>query len=429
MKVLNQVRGYLEMKRQGRFSSARLAELQAARLRRLVTWAYERVPYYRRLFEANGLGPDGIRDVSDLAKIPVTIKAQIQGAEPDLVMARGVDPERCVSLKTSGATGVPLRLYFTKRDFSRTNMNWFRPQLAWGLSPFHTQLEVTGPHNFIPRKAWYQRLGAWKRDQISVFRPVEEWTALWNRLKPDVLWGYSGSLVLLALHSLDQGPLNPQPKFVVGVSDLCPEPDREIIRKAFGREIIDLYGAAETGCLAWTCPAGEGSHINSDTVIVQVCRDGKPVPAGESGNIIVTNLLSRAMPIIRYDLGDIGRLSPKPPVCGRALPLLEVIEGRADGVLQLPSGRRLSPMFFYGVMKPVQGIKAWRVVQEESGALTILVVPDRNAPSGLNDRLRLHVEERLGEKMGVEVVAVENIPLDPSGKVRAVISRLPEKER
>ena len=233
----------------------------------------------------------------------------------------------------------------------------------------------------------------------------------------------------MALHCLDQGPLKPQPKFVVGVSDLCPESDREIIRKAFGRELIDLYGAAETGCLAWTCPAGEGSHINSDTVIVQVCRDGRPAPAGESGNIIVTNLMSRAMPIIRYDLGDIGRLSPKPPVCGLSLPLLEVIEGRADGVLSLPSGRRLSPMFFYGVMKPVQGIKAWRVVQEESGTLTILVVPNRNAPSGLNDSLRLHVEERLGEKMTVEVMAVENIPLDPSGKVRAVISRLPKKER
>lgn len=428
MKVLDQVRGYLEMKRQGRLSSSGLAELQDARLRRLVTWAYERVPYYRRLFEANGLRPGDIQGVSDLDRIPVTTKARIQSAEPDLFMARGIDPEQCVRLTTSGSTGVPLRLTFTKRDFSRTNMNWFRPQRAWGIRPHFSQMEITGPHNFISGKAWYQRLGAWKREQVSVFRPVAEWAALWNRLKPDVLWGYSGSLVLLARQTLDHGPLQPQPKFVVGVSDLCSESDRETIRKALGCELIDLYGAAETGCLAWTCPSGEGSHINSDTVIVQVCRDGRTIPAGESGNIIVTNLLSQAMPIIRYDLGDIGRLSPRAPDCGRSLPLLEVLEGRADGVLRLPSGRRLSPMFFYGVMKPMQGIKAWRVVQETSGALSILVVPDRNAAPSLNARLKLHVEERLGEQIPVDVVAVDDIPLDPSGKVRAVISRLAEKE-
>lgn len=428
MKAFNQARSYFEMKRQGRLPVSKLTELQSRRLHALVTWAYDRVPYYRELFEARGMRPEEIQDASDLERIPVTTKGQVQGAPLDRVMAEGIDPGRCVSLTTSGATGLPLRLYFTGDDFTRSNMNWLRPQLAWGIRPWHAQMEITGPHNIFAQKRWYQRLGAWKREQISVFRPVEEWGELWNRLRPDVLYGYSGSLRLLALHSLDHGPLVPQPKFVVGVSDLSSDADREIIHRAFGHELIDIYGAAETGCLAWYCHDCKSYHLNSDTVVVQVCRDGKPVPAGQSGNIIVTNLLSKAMPIIRYDLGDIVQLSDRPPVCGRSLPLMEIVEGRADSILRLPSGRRLSPMFFYGVMKPARDIGAWRVVQEENGSLTILAVPRPDAPQDWAASLRRHVEERLGEKAAVEIVPIKTIPPDPSGKVRAVISKVSAKK-
>jgi len=428
MKAVNQARSYFEMKRQGRLSVPRLAELQNRRLRALVTWAYDRVPFYRELFEARGVRPEEIQGATDLERIPVTTKAQVQAAPLDRVMAEGIDPGRCVSLTTSGATGLPLRLYFTVDDFTRSNMNWLRPQLAWGIRPRHAQMEITGPHNIFVHKPWYQKLGAWKRDQISVFRPVEEWLELWNRLRPDILYGYSGSLRLLALHCLDHGPLVPQPKFVVGVSDLSSDADREIMRRTFGCELIDIYGAAETGCLAWPCPDCKSYHLNSDTVVVQVCRDGKPVPAGQSGNIIVTNLLSKAMPILRYDLGDIGRLSDRPPVCGRSLPLMEIVEGRADSVLRLPSGRLLSPMFFYGVMKPARDVQAWRVVQEENGSLTILAVPRPYAPPDWEASLRRHVEEKLGEKAAVEIVPVETIPPDPSGKVRAVLSKISAKK-
>jgi phenylacetate-CoA ligase len=428
MKAVSQARSYFEMKREGRLPAPGLTELQNRRLRALMAWAGERVPFYRELFEARGVRPDEIRSASDLDRVSVTTKAQMQAAALDRVMARGILPGRCVSLTTSGATGFPLRLYFTRDDFTRSNMNWLRPQLAWGVRPRDAQMEITGPHNILAQKTWYQKIGAWKREQISVFRPVEDWVALWNRLRPEVLYGYSGSLRLLALHCLDFGPLVPRPKFVIGVSDLSSEEDREVIRRAFGCELIDIYGAAETGCLAWYCRDCKSYHLNSDTVIVQVCRDGKPVPAGQSGNIIVTNLLSRAMPIIRYDLGDIGRLSDRPPSCGRSLPLMEIVEGRADSVLRLPSGRLLSPMFFYGVMKPARDVRAWRIVQEENGALTVLAVPRPDAPPEWPASLKRHIEERLGEKTIVEVVPVASIPPDASGKVRAVISKMSAKK-
>jgi phenylacetate-CoA ligase len=107
---------------------------------------------------------------------------------------------------------------------------------------------------------------------------------------------------------------------------------------------------------------------------------------------------------------------------------MEIVEGRADSVLRLPSGRLLSPMFFYGVMKPARDVGAWRVVQEENGSLTILAVPRPDAPQDWAASLRRHVEERLGEKAAVEIVPLETIPPDSSGKVRAVISKMSAKK-
>jgi phenylacetate-CoA ligase len=391
----------------------------------LVVWAYDRVPFWRGCLEAHGLRPGDIRSVADLEKIPITTKERLRAAPLDQITARSIDLGACVEVTTSGSTGLPLRVIFSRRDFTRLNMGWLRPLLAWGIRPWHAMLEITGPHNIHASRAWYQKLGIWRKRQVSVFRPVEEWVDLWNRLRPEVLYGYSGSLSLMAQWVLARGRRIHRPKFVVGVSDLCLDSDRGQIRRAFGCELIDLYGAAETGCLAWQCRDCGNYHINGDALIVQICREGRPVSAGQSGQVIVTNLLSRAMPIIRYDLGDIGRLSARAPACGRSLPLMEVIEGRADSILRMPSGRQLSPMFFYGVMKPVPGLAAWRIIQEEEGTLKILFVPASGAPPDLKSLIHGRVEQALAEEIQVGVFQAEDLPPDPSGKVRAVISRMP----
>lgn len=422
MRPARQLQAYLRMRREGRLSADELARLQDERVRAFVAAAYESVPFVHDLLDSSGVAPADIRGASDLAMIPITTKRQLQTTSLERLLAAGTDPRRCVRLSTSGSSGIPLNLYFHPADFTRTNMNWFRAQTAWGIRPFHRALEITGPHNFAGRRPWYQRLGLWRREQISVFEPVEAWAERWRSLRPDILYGYSGSLGLLARYALERGPLVPRPKFVVGVSDLCPEPTAELIREAFGREVIDLYGAAETGCISWKCPRCRGYHINVDTLVLQVCDGGRTAGRGQRGRVIVTNLFSAAMPVLRYDLGDIARMSPDEPECGSGLPLLEIIEGRADALLTLPSGRVLSPMFFYATMKPVQGLDAWRVVQEENGSLTLLAVPSPDASPDWPDLLRRRVIECLGEPAAVEVRPVDSLSPDASGKVRSVIS-------
>jgi len=409
---------------EGRLSARRLERLRDGKLARLYRHAYATVPFYRNLYSAAGLGPDDLRTVADLTRLPTISKRDLQNAASDDLLSRDVRPESCVKVSTSGSTGLPLRVYFTPRDFSRLNWNWVRAAFARGARPWHSRLEVTGPHNIAATRRWYERLGLWRVDSLSLFKEPREWVEAWRSLRPDILWGYSGSLKLLARHALENGIDDIRPRRIFGVSDLVDAECRELVVAAFGQPLIDLYGAAEAGCISWECGRCGAYHVNADTVILEFLRDGRPVPPGEVGEVFVTNLHSAAMPIIRYGLGDLGAASRDLPSCGRSLPLMSIIEGRADDALLMPSGKRLSPLFFFGLMKPVPGLAAWRVVQDKPAGLAYHIVPGPGFGPGSLDLIKTRTAEFIPEGLEVRFVVEAELPPDPSGKVRSVISLL-----
>ncbi|MFQ6082630.1 MAG: phenylacetate--CoA ligase family protein [Candidatus Aminicenantia bacterium] len=405
-------------------SLSELESLQNNKLQKLIHHAYNNVPYYRHLFDSVGLKPYEINSVEDLARIPITSKKQLQNSSLDEIVDRNVNLSKCVRITTSGSTGIPLRLFYTRGDFSTLNMNWIRPLLIYGVKPWHKRLEITGPHNISNKKKWYNYLGLWNNKMISLFKSPQEWVNMLHYYKPDILYGYSGSLKLLAKYVLDNEIININPKFIFGVSELVDDECRELIYKAFKKKLIDLYGAAEAGCIAWQCKICNGYHINMDTVIVEFLQGDQPASPGTHGRIIVTNLHSFAMPIMRYELGDIGIPSKEKSLCERELSLMEVVEGRSDAFVVLPSGNLLSPLFFFGIMKPIKEIEHWKVFQRDIKHLTIFIVPSKDFSSNTINHIKQRVEENIGEKMEIKVELVEKIPVDSSGKVRTVISQV-----
>ncbi|MCJ7523928.1 MAG: hypothetical protein MUP71_01740, partial [Candidatus Aminicenantes bacterium] len=281
----------------------------------------------------------------------------------------------------------------------------------------------TGPHNIHLHSRWYQHLGLWRRKSVSIFEREERWIELLNEEQPDVLWGYSGSLKILAQFIKKNKMSGFSPRWVVGVSDLVDNDCRELIREVFKTTLIDLYGAAETGCISWLCPVCGENHINIDHLVVEFIPANSHSDFNNPRKIYVTNLHSFAFPIIRYDIGDLGFPSLQPSVCGRGLPLMKIIEGRSDAVIHLSSGRVLSPLFFFAVMKKVAGMAHWQVIQEKPDRLLIKVVPD-----GSGSFSSLHAEksirQAITEPVHTDIEVVAAITGAVSGKVRSVISRL-----
>jgi phenylacetate-CoA ligase len=410
-------------------SPEQLARLRDERLRAMVRRAAEEVPALRERLRAAGVDPGEIQTVSDLSRIPVVGKRYVAGLSRERALASGVDAGQLVKETTSGSSGNPLEVFLTPADASVAGMAWVRAMLAHGMRPWDRRLEISGPHNIRGRARWYHRFGLWTWSGVSAFEGPEAWLRAWRQAPADVLWGYTGSLHIFANHLLERGIEDVRPRLVFGVSDTVDPAARVAVREALGTRLIDLYGAAESGLIAWECPVCEAYHLNSDLVVTELLRDGSAVAAGETGSVIVTRLFSRAMPFLRYDVGDLAVASDARPACGRGLPLLREVQGRDDDRLLLPSGRVLSPMFSFGVMKPVTGVRQWRVHQDRSLGIVILVVPGPAFGADGSERIRRRWQECLGEGLPLELRVVDHIAPLPSGKIKAVFAETAAQAR
>ena len=420
--IHNQIKNYFHMKRNLNSSFSRLITSQNEKLKNLISYAYENVPYYRELFDRNHISPQSIENADSLRKIPITTKKKLQSLPLEKKTSKKVDLSSCIRITTSGSTGVPLEIFYLKNDYSVLNMNWIRPLLVYGVKPWQKRLEITGPHNISDKKKWYQYFRLWRSKGISIFNHPSEILSVFDSYKPDVLYGYSGSLKLLAEYSLKNKITTINPKYIFGVSDLLDRESRDSIVDAFHKEVIDLYGAAESGCIAWECHQCKGFHINMDTVIVECINKGKSAGPGKLGKIVITNLYSYAMPFIRYDLDDIGLLSSRDTSCGVELPLMDLIEGRSDAFIVLPSGDLLSPMFFFGIMKPIKNILNWRVCQKNSNEIIVYLVPDKEFNSDMELLIRKRIKDNIKENIRIRIKLVKELQPDKTGKVRSVIS-------
>jgi phenylacetate-CoA ligase len=220
------------------------------------------------------------------------------------------------------------------------------------------------------------------------------------------------------------GPI--RPKGVITSAMILHDWQRRVIEEVFACKVTNRYGCEEVSLIACECERHEGLHVNSDGVFVELVRDGRPVGPGEPGSVVVTDLTNRAMPMIRYQVGDVASWAGRACSCGRGLPLLERIEGReADYVTtaggELVSGISLTENF----AMLVPGIAQLQIVQEEVDHFTFRIVRgDEFGPESLA-RISDLVAERFGPETRYECEYVEAIPQEPSGNYRVGIARDP----
>lgn len=262
---------------------------------------------------------------------------------------------------------------------------------------------------------------------VSVLRPLEEQVRELNARRPLVMSGYPSALLLLAEEQA-AGRLRIAPLLIVLSGESIPRPAKERIAEAFGCPVREMFAASEGPSLAFECEAGR-LHLNSDWFLLEgVDRDYHPVPPGEqSETVLVTNLVNRVMPIIRYDLGDCITLEPGPCGCGRALPAFRV-EGRSTDVLTLPpaagsSPVRLTPLALVTVIEETPGVYRVQVVRAGPAALAVRLEVTPTADVGdVWGKIARRVREYL-DVQGVGPVELRLAPEAPqrnrmSGKLR-----------
>ena len=409
-------------------SASELEGLQLASLRALLEHAGRNIPYWRELFQRIRFEPRSVRSLADLQMLPILTREIIQERFEDLI-----DPARGptnIRKGTSGTTGVPLKFEYCNESEAWRQATRLRGY-GWagyrqGLPTFHywgSGAQV--PHGFVARKIRLDRalrreiyVDAVKQDEAS----LREAARLLGRMKPHTIIAYTQALASFARWACERGLRNwPDTRVVCAAEPVLPA-DRVALEAAFGPNVFETYGSRETMLIAAECESHDGLHISEENVLVEIVRDGRRVPDGESGDVLVTDLHNYGMPFIRYANGDVAAISAGGPcACGRGLRKLARVEGRRVDMLRDANGELISGMLFISLLQvETQMLRAFQVVQRKSGEVELKVVRGREWDE---ERFSQTMKRVAGYFKGlpVEAIICEEIPASKSGKRRPIV--------
>ena len=409
--------------RHGRAPGAELRLWQDARLRRLVTHAYERVPFYRRLFDRHRLHPRHIRGVRDLEIIPFVDKAELRRHPPADLLALGHDPAALLTVRTSGSSGEPFTVRRTWLEDKLQYLIRLRAMQGLGIRPrdLVVAVGVQRPENG-DRKLVGRTLRALRLHPRVLLDGLEDPVHIayeLRRLRPDVLVGLPGMLNRLTAPEL-AGALEPvRPRLVVVGGEVTTPAMRARLGRTFGAPVYETYGSHECPLIAAECPWSGTLHACEDGVLVELLADGRPVEPGERGEVVVTNLHAYAMPFLRYRIGDLATRAPV-CACGSPVTTLGAIQGRMIDYFPLPDGRLLHP--YEIVSRLVWGAQGWirqyQLVQERRDHVVLYVVAETTPSEAQVAEVTRAVRPVLGDQVSFEVRSVTRIPFEATGKLR-----------
>jgi phenylacetate-CoA ligase len=245
----------------------------------------------------------------------------------------------------------------------------------------------------------------------------------------EALEAYPSTAYILALGLRNAGIQVPL-RAVFTSSEPLLEMQRELVEERFSCRVFDFYGMSEAIMFAGECNAHSGLHHHMELSIVEVLdAKGFPVQDGETGRLVGTTLHNDAMPLIRYDIGDLTARIPARCPCGRAHVLHAPVTTKAEDIVVTPDGRLISPSVLTHPLKPLKGLEMSQIIQDAPDRVRVLLVVQGEASTKLLEQVREGMGARLGPEVRVELEIVDRIPLSANGKFRWVISNVPLGEK
>ena len=401
-----------------------LREQQWTRVREAVSYAARNCPYYRERLE---VGPGGLRDWAHFKSLPLLTKQDIR-QDGDKLLSREFRRDDLVEARTGGSTGVALTLYFDERCQEMRNAAAMRSDrwagwdigmkvaAIWGNPPVADTLKKKLRNLLLDRIVYLDTMDINER---SVRRFVENW----RREKPRAIFGHSHSIYILARYLRDLGVDDLRPKGIVSTSMMLLVPERELIERVFRCRVTDRYGCEEVGLIASECEQHNGMHVNVDQVAVEFLRDdGSDAAPGENASIVVTDLINRGMPLIRYRVGDMGVPTDRACACGRGQPLMERITGRQADFLKRRDGSLVAGVSLVErTLTAIPGIEQMQLVQSEMSRFSVKLVKGSEFNERGEASLRRELQSVFGEDVAVEIQYVGSLDQTPAGKYRFAV--------
>ena len=419
-----------ELERSQYYDAAQLRALQLQKLQTMLQHAYDETTYYKQLFDDIGLKPADIKTESDLKKIPLLGKDQVRH-DPDAFLARSLRDGYLSEFKTGGSTGKPVAIRKDPYTIELGAAAGFRAArwagwnigepwgLVWGNPPVLTTAKeklrdlLLSPEIFLDT----MRLN----DDA-----MHEFVAKWARTKPTIMRGHSHSIYIFASFCKAHGIRSVRPNAIISSSMMLLPSERKIIEEAFACKVTDLYGCEEVGLIASECEQHHGLHIDMENTYVEILNpDGSDCAPGEDGAVVVTSLINRSMPLIRYKMGDVASFSDRQCACGRTLRLLNGVAGRVADFLVRKDGSVVAGVSLVErTLTKFPGIAQLQMIQEDIDNIVLKVVRDIDYNDHTEREIIAELKRSVGEHNQIKIDFVDTIPQEKNGKFRFAISKI-----
>jgi phenylacetate-CoA ligase len=360
------------------------AEQRDARVREIVRYAAETVPYYRDLFAREGLDPREIHSAEHLRQLPVIDKSDVLAA-PERFRSTSAEAADALAFTTSGSSWVPLQIHHDRRSLLANIAHSERyrmveaalvgKRLRWRVVAIRDE---TGTGRAVEShyRATTLRSVLSNRRYLPVGEPVERILERLAELRPDVLAGYGSHIEALFKLVAHRGLPMQLPRVVQYGGEAMSAEGRELIEGHFGVPVLSNYNAVEAFKIGHFCELRRGYHLYEDLCDLWLAGpDGAPCPPGVRGEVVISNLVNRGTVLLNYRLGDFARLSPHLCDCGRTSTVLSAVEGRVSEIVHLPSGEFVHPFALHPVTKRYRDdVARWQVVQHEPARFELKLV-------------------------------------------------------
>jgi phenylacetate-CoA ligase len=393
----------------------------------LLTEAYKYVPWYRYKFDSADINVAEIRSEEQFQKVPTLKRSELSNNFQKFV-SENIDLSDLKLSTTGGSTGHPLKIGMDPkavREIPKWQMfSW------WGLSPadniasLYRGVPLYGSKKLIKDFIeWPQKVVHMDATNIST-KTIEAFLKDYSEKKPKLIHGYVGALDAIADYLLKNRIQLPAPEVIWSTAAPITKIQENKISEAFGAPVCDQYGCSELYFIAAECSHKEGLHIFADSVKVEILDEkNRPVPKGEYGKIVVTNLNDTSFPLIRYENGDEGRLLDETCSCGLTLPLMDKVKGRVSDNIELHDGTILSGEYLTTIFDDYTDVvNQFQVIQHKTGDITVKIVSDSAARSVSNviKKVETELQKRILHQVRLEFQVVDDI-VQQRGKIQFII--------
>ncbi|MFH0908144.1 MAG: hypothetical protein V1929_05220 [bacterium] len=403
-----------------------LEETRNARLVNLLTHARERVPWFREHLKRARINPAGV--MAALRDLPPMRRVDIQTD-----ISRYVD-EACGTViddHTGGSTGTPMTFKVdTMTQIAReTSLMWADQMAGWSYGERIAML--WGSHRDVDNATLRLRLMLrWWLDNRRWFNAfdmgedqMESFHRGLSRFKPHILVAYAGSMFSFARFLKANGMKPRYPiRAIVSSAEVMTPDMRSTVEQVFGKPVYDRYGNRECGAIAAECGHHAGLHVNESDCLIEI---DSPDPFHIPGQILVTYLRNYAMPLIRYETGDVAMFKSRDAcACGRSTLRLSHVLGRQSDLIRTAEGSFIHGEFFTHVLYGSDAVREFQFVQESLNAYTLRLVADRARTAPMEQDWRGQILGVVGRRCKLSIEYVDSIPTLPSGKRKFTLSLL-----